>query len=113
MARVRGAPSAEPDDATDDDRRWRRPQGTTATATGTFSIAMVALQGIVLDEARSFQSVLAHWPRTTWLTVGRRRGPVNGVGGIIAVDTEFDEIDRCDVLIVPGAIGSEAAGATT
>jgi cyclohexyl-isocyanide hydratase len=96
----------------DDDRRWRRPEGDAVAATlDTRTIAMVALNGIVIDEARTFRSVLARWPGTRWITVGREPGRVNGVGGEVVVDAGFDEVDRCDVLVVPGAIGSEAAGA--
>jgi transcriptional regulator GlxA family with amidase domain len=96
----------------DDDRRWRRPEGDTISATlGARTIAMVALNGIVIDEARTFRSVLGRWPGARWITVGREPGRVSGVGGEVVVDAGFDEVDRCDILVVPGAIGSEAAGA--
>jgi cyclohexyl-isocyanide hydratase len=96
----------------DEDRRWRRPEGDTIAATiDTRTIAMVALNGIMVDEARMFRSVLARWPGVRWVTVGRAAGQVGGVGGVVDVDARFDEVDRCDVLVVPGAIGSEAAGA--
>jgi transcriptional regulator GlxA family with amidase domain len=95
----------------DDDRRWRRPDGAAvATVVATRTIAMVALNGVVIDEACSFRSVLGRWPGVRWITVGREPGSVSGVGGEVVVDAGFDEIDRCDVLIVPGSIGSEAAG---
>lgn len=94
----------------DDVRRWQRPDGDTVAVAGTRTIAMVALTGIVIDEACTFRSVLGRWPDVHWITVGRRPGSVSGVGGEVVVDARFDEIDRCDVLVVPGAIGSEAAG---
>jgi transcriptional regulator GlxA family with amidase domain len=96
----------------DDDQRWRRPDGpAVSTIVRTRTIAMIALNGIVIDEALTFRSVLGRWPGVSWVTVGRRPGRVSGVGGEVVVDAGFDEVDRCDVLVVPGAIGSEATGA--
>jgi len=94
-----------------DDHRWRRPDGCTTATIDTWSIVMVALHGIVVDEAETFRAVLGRWPGASWINVGREPGEVSGVGGAVAVDAGFDEIGGCDVLVVPGSIGCESAGA--
>lgn len=94
----------------DDDRAWRRPHDE-GPGTATTTVALVALDGIVIDEATTFRSIFRRWPGARVVTVGRRRGRVTGVGGEVEVELGFDEIDRCDILLVPGSIGSETAGA--
>jgi transcriptional regulator GlxA family with amidase domain len=69
-------------------------------------VAIVAYQGVLADESAAFHDVLALVPGSRLLTVGVRRGSVAGPGGAQEVDATFGEVDRADVVVVPGGLGS-------
>lgn len=69
-------------------------------------IAIVAYQGVLADETEAFRDVLARVPGARLLTTGERCGVVAGPGGVQAVDTTFDDIERVEVVVVPGGLGA-------
>jgi len=72
-------------------------------------IAVVVYDGVLDDECQAFRSVLGLMWDARVLAVGARPGHCVGVGGRQRVDATFEEIDRADVVIVPGGLGCERA----
>lgn len=71
--------------------------------------ALVVYDGVLDDECEAFRSVLGLLDDARVLTVAAESRPYQGPGGTQRPDTTFDEIDRVDVVVVPGGIGCERA----
>src|SRR4249919_2521703 len=69
-------------------------------------VAIVAYHGVLADETDAFRSVLARIPGSRVVTVGRERGLAPGPGGAQIIDATFAELDRADVVAVPGGLGT-------
>lgn len=72
-------------------------------------IVLVVYDGVLDDECVAFRSVLGLIDNASVVTTGARMGSYAGPGGHQIVDRTFEEIDRPDVVIVPGGIGCERA----
>ena len=69
-------------------------------------VAIVAYQGVLADESEAFREVLALVPGAHVVTAGEALGTVAGPGGAQQVDATFDQLDRADVVVVPGGLGT-------
>jgi transcriptional regulator GlxA family with amidase domain len=69
-------------------------------------VAIVAYHGVLADESDAFRAVLARIPGARLITVGRCRGTVAGPGGAQLIEDTFADVDRADVVVVPGGLGS-------
>jgi transcriptional regulator GlxA family with amidase domain len=69
-------------------------------------VAIVAYHGVLADESDAFRGVLAKIPGARVVTVGGRRGVAAGPGGAQLVEETFADLDRADVVVVPGGLGS-------
>jgi transcriptional regulator GlxA family with amidase domain len=69
-------------------------------------VAIVAYHGVLADESEAFRDVLSRVPGARIITVGGCRGLVAGPGGAQLVDETFADLDRADVVVVPGGLGS-------
>lgn len=72
-------------------------------------VAIVVYDGVLRDECEAFTSVLGLMDGARVVTVGARRGPVDGPGGRQHAELAFDDVERVDIAIVPGGIGCERA----
>lgn len=71
----------------------------------TWTIAVVAYEGVLADETEAFRFVLSRLPGTRLMTVGERRGSVAGPGGVQVVDAQFEEVSSPDIVALPGGLG--------
>jgi putative intracellular protease/amidase len=71
-----------------------------------FVVAIVAYHGVLADETEAFRGVLSRVPGARVITVGGCRGVVAGPGGAQLVDETFADLDRADVVVVPGGLGT-------
>jgi transcriptional regulator GlxA family with amidase domain len=69
-------------------------------------VAIVAYQGVLADETDAFRNVLSLLPRARVFIAGAQPGIVAGPGGAHEVEATFEELDRADVVVVPGGLGS-------
>ena len=69
-------------------------------------VAIVAYQGVLADETDAFRDVLSLLPRARVFIAGAQPGIVAGPGGAHEVEATFEELDRADVVVVPGGLGS-------
>jgi transcriptional regulator GlxA family with amidase domain len=69
-------------------------------------VAIVAYHGVLADESDAFRSVLSKIPGARVFTVGDHRGLAAGPGGAQRIDETFADLDRADVVVVPGGLGS-------
>jgi putative intracellular protease/amidase len=69
-------------------------------------VAIVAYHGVLADESDAFRGVLAKIPGARLCTVGDHRGVAPGPGGAQIVEDTFADVDRADVVVVPGGLGS-------
>ena len=69
-------------------------------------VAIVAYQGVLADETDAFREVLQLLPGARVVIAGAERGLVAGPGGAQEVEATFDELDRADVVVVPGGLGA-------
>ena len=69
-------------------------------------VAIVAYQGVLADETDAFREVLQLLPGARVVIAGAERGIVAGPGGAQEVEATFDELDRADVVVVPGGLGA-------
>jgi transcriptional regulator GlxA family with amidase domain len=69
-------------------------------------VAIVAYHGVLADESDAFRDVLTRIPGARVVTVGCRRGVAAGPGGAQIVEETFADLDRADVVVVPGGLGS-------
>lgn len=69
-------------------------------------VAIVAYEGVLADESEAFRDVLTHIPGARVLTIGDEDGVVAGPGGAQLVETTFGELDRAEVVVVPGGLGT-------
>jgi len=69
-------------------------------------VAIVAYQGVLADETEVFHDLLMEFPRAVVVTVGERLGVVAGPGGAQEVEATFADLDRADVVVVPGGLGA-------
>jgi transcriptional regulator GlxA family with amidase domain len=69
-------------------------------------IAIVAYQGVLADETDAFRDVLRLLPGARVVIAGAERGIVAGPGGAQEVEATFDELDRAEVVVVPGGLGA-------
>jgi putative intracellular protease/amidase len=72
-------------------------------------IALVVYEGVLDDECEAFRSVLGLLRDVEFMAVGRDAAGEVGLGGVQRVDATFDDVDRADVVIVPGGLGCERA----
>lgn len=72
-------------------------------------IALVVYDGVLDDECEAFRSVLGSMRGASVVTVASDRHDYAGPGGAQPVDLTFDELDRADVVVVPGGLGCERA----
>lgn len=70
-------------------------------------IALVVYDGVLDDECEAFRSVLGLLTDARFRTVAANAGTIRGVGGQQIADCTFDQIDRVDVVVVPGGLGCE------
>jgi transcriptional regulator GlxA family with amidase domain len=82
------------------------PDRGTQRRPGVLVVAMVAYHGVLADESEAFRGVLGRIPGARVVTVGGRRGPVAGPGGSQLVEETFADLNRADVVVVPGGLGS-------
>ena len=61
---------------------------------------------MLADESEAFREVLSLVPGARVVTVGEALGMVAGPGGAQQVVATFDELDRADVVVVPGGLGT-------
>ena len=69
------------------------------------TIAIVAYQGVLADETEAFRFVLSRIPGARVVTVGTSLGTIAGPGGAQQVEATIDQIDRPDIVALPGGIG--------
>ena len=69
-------------------------------------VAIVAYQGVLADETDAFREVLKLLPGAHVVIAGEHTGIVAGPGGAQEVEATFDELDRADVVVVPGGLGA-------
>jgi transcriptional regulator GlxA family with amidase domain len=69
-------------------------------------VAIVAYHGVLADETDAFRGVLGKIPGARVVTVGDHRGVAAGPGGAQVIDETFADLDRTDVVVVPGGLGS-------
>ena len=69
-------------------------------------VAIVAYHGVLADESDAFRSVLARIPGARVVSVGNERGLAPGPGGAQIVEETFADLDRADVVVVPGGLGT-------
>ena len=69
-------------------------------------VAIVAYHGVLADETEAFRGVLAKIPGARLCTVGDHRGVTPGPGGTQLIEDTFADVDRADVVVVPGGLGS-------
>ena len=69
-------------------------------------VAIVAYHGVLADETDAFRGVLTRIPGARVFTVGDHRGLAAGPGGAQLIDETFADLDRPDVVVVPGGLGS-------
>jgi len=72
-------------------------------------VAIVVYDGVLGSECEAFSSILGLADHAEVLVVGARHGWYSGPGGRQAVDLCFDEVDRVDIVVVPGGLGCERA----
>lgn len=72
-------------------------------------VALVVYDGVLAAECEAFTSVLGLMDGVEMIVVGAHGGQYAGPGGLQRVDARFDEIDRADVVVVPGGLGCERA----
>ena len=72
-------------------------------------IALVVYEGVLDDECEAFRSVLGLLRGAEVVAVGADHGGYGGPGGIQPVDVTFAELERADVVVVPGGLGCERA----
>lgn len=72
-------------------------------------IALVVYDGVLHDECVAFRSVLELVGGAELTVTGARCGPYAGPGGIQVADVAFGDLDRADVVVIPGGLGSERA----
>jgi transcriptional regulator GlxA family with amidase domain len=82
------------------------PERGTRRRPSVLVVAIVAYHGVLADETEAFRGVLARVPGARIVTVGGRRGVVAGPGGVQLVEETFADLDRVDVVVVPGGLGS-------
>ena len=69
-------------------------------------VAIVAYHGVLADETDAFRGVLSKIPGARVVTVGDHRGVAAGPGGAQLIEETFADVDRADVVVVPGGLGS-------
>ena len=74
--------------------------------TSRLLVAIVAYQGVLADETDAFRDVLKLLPGAQVVIAGAQTGLVAGPGGAQEVEATFDELDRADVVVVPGGLGA-------
>jgi transcriptional regulator GlxA family with amidase domain len=82
------------------------PDRGTQRQRGVLVVAIVAYHGVLADESEAFRGVLGRIPGARVITVGGRRGSVAGPGGAQVVEETFADLNRADVVVVPGGLGS-------
>ena len=81
---------------------WER----TRDDTPPLVVAIVAYQGVLADESEAFREALSLVPGARVVTAGAALGTVAGPGGAQEVTATFDDLDRADVVVVPGGLGT-------
>ena len=76
---------------------------------GGVQVAIVVYDGVLNAECEAFSSVLGLMNGTDVFTVAARPGRYSGPGGYQTVDVTFGDVDRLDVVVVPGGLGCERA----
>jgi transcriptional regulator GlxA family with amidase domain len=61
---------------------------------------------VLADETDVFRDLLAQLPQARVIMVGAKHGTVAGPGGAQDTEATFDEVDRADVVVVPGGLGA-------
>lgn len=69
-------------------------------------VAVVAYHGVLADELEAFRDTLGLIPGAHVVIAGASRGTVTGPGGAHEVEVAFDELDRAEVVVVPGGLGA-------
>lgn len=81
------------------------PDHGTQRRSSVLVVAIVAYHGVLADETDAFRGVLSRVPGARVITVGSCRGVVAGPGGAQVVEETFADLDRADVVVVPGGLG--------
>jgi len=76
---------------------------------GAVQVAMALYPGVSANECEAFTMVFERLPGCEIVGVGERVGVVNGPGGSQQVHHCFADVDRPDVVLVPGGLGCARA----